>query len=202
MINKYLLLGLLLCCSYLQLPLYAAIQTGKQAPSFKLNDIDGYTYELDSFKEKFIVLEWTNYDCPFVAKHYRSSHMQHLQNHYQSKNVIWLTINSSAKGKQGYFDKKTLKQKMKDYKTNPYAYLIDSDGKVGKLYEAKTTPYIVIINDKGLIAYHGAIDNDPGIWKSTPHQARNFVRIVLDAILKGKPAPISHVKSYGCSVKY
>src|SRR5215831_16396546 len=82
----------------------AAATVGQPAPAFTLNDSQGSPETLSSFKGKYVVLEWVNFECPFVGKHYGSGNMQKLQKTYTGKGVIWLSINSSARGKQGALD--------------------------------------------------------------------------------------------------
>ena len=72
-------------------------------PNFKLKGSDGKTYELSKLKGKTVVLEWYNEGCPFVRKFYDSKVMQKWQKELKTdKDVVWLTISSSAKGRQGY----------------------------------------------------------------------------------------------------
>ncbi len=184
------------------IPLGAQVTTGNKAPNFTLSDAKGQSHQLSDFKGKIVVLEWINYDCPFVKKHYNTGHMQHLQRTFTEQGIIWLSINSSAPGKQGHFDPITLAKRMEKTKVNPSAYLLDNDGKVGRMYNAKTTPHMYIINKKGTLVYQGAIDDDPGVWGSDPYRSKNFVRIVLDAIMHGRPSPVKETPAYGCSVKY
>ena len=70
----------------------------KLAPDFTLKDLDGKERKLSEFKDKWVVLEWTNYTYPFVKKHYAAGTMQALQKKYVDKGVVWLSICSSAKG--------------------------------------------------------------------------------------------------------
>ena len=72
------------------------------APAFELKAASGKTVKLSDYKGKTIVLEWLNHGCPFVRKHYDTNNMQMLQQKYTSKGVVWLSIISSAEGKQGY----------------------------------------------------------------------------------------------------
>jgi len=88
----------------------AAPQIGQPAPDFTLTGTDGQEHKLSNYKGKFIVLEWTNYDCPFVHKHYDSGNMQKLQKEYTAKDVVWLSIISSAPGKQGHLTPEQAKQ--------------------------------------------------------------------------------------------
>lgn len=174
----------------------------QKAPAFSLAGIDGKTYSLADFKGKYVVLEWNNFDCPFVKKFYGSGKMQELQTEYTGKGVVWLTICSSAEGKQGYYDATTLKTMNTDRKTAPTAYLTDADGKVGKLYGAKTTPHIFIINPDGVLIYAGAIDDKPGPDPADIATANNYVVTSLNLAMAGKPVEVKTTQSYGCGVKY
>ena len=177
-------------------------ELNKKAPAFKLVDNEGKIYSLSDFAGKYVVLEWVNFDCPFVGKHYGSGNMQNLQKTYRDKNVVWLSICSSAEGKQGYFIGDELTDRLKKEKATPTAYLLDTDGKVGKMYNAKTTPHMYIINPKGELIYAGGIDDKPSTKKEDLKDARNYVSEVLDAALEGQPLPLQTSKPYGCSVKY
>ena len=183
-------------------PALAGIQVDQPAPGFTLVDNNGKTHSLSDFKGKFVVLEWVNYDCPFVGKHYGSGNMQKLQNMYRARDVVWLSICSSAPGKQGHFEPQELKERMADEKAAPTAYLIDSDGKVGKMYDAKTTPHMFVINPKGILIYAGGIDDTPSTDTDDIPKAKNYVQAALDEALAGKPVSVKWSKPYGCSVKY
>ena len=172
------------------------------AAQLRNSGIDGKTYSLADFKGKYVVLEWNNFDCPFVKKFYGSGKMQELQKEYTDKGVVWLTICSSAEGKQGYYDAATLQTMNADRKTSPTAYLTDADGKVGKLYGAKTTPHIFIINPDGVLIYAGAIDDKPGPDPADIATANNYVVTSLSLAMSGKPVEVKSTQSYGCSVKY
>ena len=86
----------------------AAVKSGDTAPDFELPGHDGKTHKLSDYKGKHVVLEWFNEGFPYVKKHYDAPdmNMQALQKKYGEKNVVWLTIVSSAEGKQGYVDAK------------------------------------------------------------------------------------------------
>lgn len=172
------------------------------APNFTLTDINGKKVSLSDFKGKTVVLEWVNFDCPFVKKHYGSGNMQSLQKTYTEKNVVWLSICSSAPGKEGNFSAADVKSKIKERNAVPTHYLIDESGTVGKLYSAKTTPHMFVINKEGVLVYAGAIDDTPSTDKDDIKTAKNYVSATLDAVLSGKPVETKTTSSYGCSVKY
>ncbi|HAE37610.1 MAG TPA: thioredoxin family protein [Candidatus Riflebacteria bacterium] len=175
---------------------------GEAAPNFTLNDLDGKPVELASFKGKYVVLEWVNYDCPFVKKHYSSGNMQALQDKNIADGVIWLTINSSATGKQGNFTPEKWKELAAERKSAPTAILLDGDGKIGQLYVAKTTPEMFVIDPNGALIYMGAIDDKPTANIEDVKTAINYVQNALDEAKAGKPVSVPISKPYGCSVKY
>jgi glutathione peroxidase-family protein len=172
------------------------------APDFSLSDSEGKKHSLSDFKGKWVVLEWVNFGCPYVRKHYDSGNMQSLQKTYTEKDVVWLSICSSAPGKQGYYEGEELRSQIKEEGSSATAYLIDSEGTVGKMYEAKTTPHMYIVNPEGVLVYAGGIDNIPSSNKDDLKKATNYVRETLDVAMAGKEIVVKGSRPYGCSVKY
>ena len=181
---------------------YAGVEIGKAAPAFSEKDQNGKVRTLKEFKGKWVVLEWFNESCPYVVKHYNSGNMQVLQKKYTDKKVVWLSVATSAKGKQGYVAQSDAKDQMKRAKMASTALLLDADGSMGKAYDAKTTPHMFVINPEGKVAYAGAIDSNDSANPKTIAGAENFVVSALDSALKGKTIAKNSTKPYGCSVKY
>jgi len=177
-------------------------ELNKPAPDFKLIDSNGKEQQLSEYKGKLVVLEWVNFGCPFVKKHYNSSNMQELQKTYTGKDVIWLSICSSAPGKQGHFSAKAVSQLVKEKDASPTAYLMDEKGKVGRLYGAKTTPHMFVINRQGILKYNGAIDNIRSVDVADIKKAENYVAPILDKLIKNESVSGYKTDPYGCSVKY
>jgi len=177
-------------------------KVGEAAPDFTLKDSNGNEHSLSDFNGKYVVLEWVNYDCPFVKKHYNSGNMQKLQKEYTDKGVIWLSINSSAPGKQGNYSNEEINKKAKERGANFNAYLVDPTGEVGKMYGAKTTPHMYVINPEGTLVYVGGIDDTPSTDVDDIETATNYVSAALNASMNGKDITVPVSKPYGCSVKY
>ena len=182
--------------------LAGAPPVGSAAPEFSLTDASGKTHELSEYKGKYVVLEWTNPGCPFVRKHYDSGNMPKLQAEYTKKGVVWLSIDSSAQGEQGYLEGDDAKKAASGEYKDASALLLDHDGKVGHLYGATNTPDMFIINPDGKVVYEGAIDSIASADKDDIGKATNYVATGLDDALAGKPLAKSMSKPYGCSVKY
>jgi peroxiredoxin len=179
----------------------AAAQSGKPAPDFAATDINGKTHKLSDYKGKIVVLEAYNLDCPFCANHFKSGAMQELQQWATSKGVIWLLVNSAGRQSGSYRDAATAKKEWDELKIKATAWIDDHDGKVGKLYGMKTTPHMFVIDQKGLMAYQGAIDNLPEP-EGDPRKARNFVREAITRLLAGEKIEVPETRPYGCGIKY
>ena len=180
-----------------------AIDTGTPAPAFSgVKDINGKSHNLADYKGKTVVLEWVNYDCPFVRKHYGSNNMQDLQRKYTAKGIVWLSVNSSAPGKEGNFSIAEWKQKSAERKVAANAILLDPSGKTGKAYGAKTTPHMYIIDGAGILQYQGAIDSTRSTDAADIKTSQNYVATALDELAAGRPVSTKETKAYGCSVKY
>jgi peroxiredoxin len=183
-------------------PSGAAARVGEPAPTFAAPDIMGKTVRLGDFAGKTVVLEWTNDGCPFVGKHYDSGNMQALQQKYTAAGVVWLTIASSAPGEQGYVTPAEAKADIARWHAAPSDFLLDPDGIVGRLYDARATPDMVVIDRNGRVVYMGAIDDKPSTRLADVKTAHNYVAAALDAIAAGQPVTIASTQAYGCSVKY
>ena len=184
------------------MPLAAAQKNGAIAQDFKLTDMYGKTVQLSDFRGKPVVMEWHNPGCPFVSKHYDSGNMQATQAAARKQGAIWLTINSGAKGKQGYMTGKEAQKLFKDQSIKSDYYLLDVKGVVGKAYGARTTPHMYIVDASGKLVYQGGIDDKPTADKADIKTARNHVTAALNELKGGKNVSVSDTRPYGCSVKY
>jgi len=179
-----------------------AAQVGEPAPDFTATDSNGQIHKLSEYQGKFVVLEWTNRGCPYTQKHYNSGNMQRLQREWTSRGVVWLTVISSAPGKQGYVTASEENAYLKQANAAPTGVLLDPAGTLGHLYDAKTTPHIFIINPKGALIYNGAIDDRPTTDVSDVNGAKNYVSLALEEATSVKPVSNPTSRPYGCSVKY
>ena len=175
---------------------------GQPAPDFSLTDVTGKTHKLSEYRGKTVVLEWVNPECPFVVKHYGSGNMPSLQKAAVADGVIWLSINSGSAGAQGDFNPGQVTTWMEKTGASPTAYFRDSDGKVGKLYDAKTTPHMFVITSDGTLAYNGAIDSIRSSKAEDISKATNYVTAALTSVKLGQPVAKTTSEPYGCSVKY
>ncbi len=178
-----------------------AVEIGKPAPDFTATDINGKTVKLSDYKGKIVVIESYNSDCPYCNNQYKTGAMQALQRDLAAKGVVWLLVNSVNPKNFSHRTPEQAKQELADKKIMATAWIDDSSGAVGHLYDMKTTPDMYVINKDGILVYEGAIDNQPDPFHD-PSKAQNYVSAAIDALLAGKPITVSETKPYGCSVKY
>lgn len=180
----------------------AAPEIGKPAPEFTATDTNGKPVVLADLKGKTVVLEWTNHECPFVVKHYKSGNMQALQAETTKDGVVWISVNSSAKGKEGNTTAEESNKIVAEQKSMATHKILDESGVIGKLYDAKTTPHMFVIDKAGVLAYAGAIDDKSGFDPEEIKTAKNYVTAALANLKADKPVEVSSSKPYGCGVKY
>jgi peroxiredoxin len=200
-----MMLKLLIAAAVLTLAAPAAFAdpvVGQAAPSFTGTDVNGKTVNLSDFKGKTVVLEWTNNECPYVRKHYGAGNMQKTQTAAEADGAVWLTIYSSAEGKQGYLSPDEAKQVATERNAKPTDIILDHAGTIGHAYDARTTPNVFIIDANGTLVYAGAIDDKPTANPEDLKTARNYVLAALDDMKAGRPVATPESDPYGCSVKY
>jgi len=178
-----------------------AVEVGKPAPDFTATDINGKTIHLSDYKGKIVVLESYNSDCPYCHNQYKTGAMQALQRDLAAKGVVWLLVNSVNPKNFSHRTPEQARAEMAAEKMDVTAWIDDSSGAVGHLYNMKTTPDMYVINKDGILVYEGAIDNQPDPFHD-PTKARNYVNAAVDALLADKPVAVTETKPYGCSVKY
>ena len=179
-----------------------AAAPGTPAPGFTLTDTSGRTVNLADYKGSFVVLEWTNPECPFVQKHYVSKNMQALQKEAGGRDVVWLSINSTSEDSGEYRTADQMANWMRAQGAAPKATLIDGKSTTGRAYAAKTTPHMFVVDPTGRIVYNGAIDDKRSANPADTKTANNYVRAALTEAMAGKPVTVASTTPYGCSVKY
>jgi peroxiredoxin len=179
----------------------AAAPVGQPAPAFTVTDLSGKPANLADYRGRTVVLEWHNFGCPFVQKHYRSGNMQALQKKYAA-DVVWLAVNSTNRSASDYTEPAALTAQLKDFGAAPARYLVDEPGAMGMAYGAKTTPHMFVIDPAGKVVYNGAIDDKRSTNVGDVKGAKNYVAAALDELKAGKPVTTASTQPYGCSIHY
>lgn len=179
-----------------------AAKVDAPAPEFSLLNTEGQEVALSDYRGKYVILEWTNHLCPYVQKHYSGGNMQGLQKKYTEQDVVWLSIISSAPGKQGYVDAAKAASLTAERGAAPSNVLFDPEGNVGKSYNAKTTPHMYVIDPEGMLRYAGAIDSIKSANPADIPKATNFLEQSITQLLAGQAVSDKMTVPYGCTIKY
>ena len=175
---------------------------GSQGPGFTGITMTGQQISLSDYRGRPVVLEWTNHQCPYVRKHYGSGNMQKTQRALTEDGAVWISIISSAPGKQGYVSADEAQQLTAARASYADHVVLDPTGTIGRLYGAKTTPHMFIVGETGALLYQGAIDDIPSASRRSLTKATNLVLAAWGQIKAGESVGIPKTKPYGCTVKY
>lgn len=200
--NRMARLGVTASLALLAAAAQAGVEVGAPAPDFTAVTSTGEEITLSDLRGQRVILEWTNHDCPYVRKHYRSGNMQALQKEASENGYTWLSVISSAPGKQGHVDGAKADKLSKKRDAAPSAVVLDENGAVGKMYGARTTPHMYIVDESGTLVYAGGIDDKPTANTADIEGATNYVRQAMSELDAGKAVSVAKTRPYGCSVKY
>lgn len=178
------------------------VQIGQPAPDFTALDSGSNRVRLSDYRGKTVVLEWTNADCPYTRKHYHSGNMQSVQRLARENGIVWLSVISSAPGKQGYLDGAGADALTQSRKAVPSAVVLDPAGALARLYAAKTTPHMFVIDPNGVLQYMGGMDSVATSDESDIGRAEPYLKEAMMAVAQGHAAPRAITRPYGCSIKF
>jgi peroxiredoxin len=177
------------------------VPIGSLAPGFSVADDRGREHSLSALRGKYVVLEWHEKGCPYVAKHYKPGQMQALQNRWMERGVVWLLVKSSTEGSHSYLTPDESRAYAAGLKAQP-PMLLDTTGKLGKLYGTTTALHMVIIDPSGKVIYNGAIDDQPKTEPSSLVGAKNYVEAALTEAFANRPVSVPTSVPYGCEIHY
>lgn len=202
MISRISLTAAAILALSVAMPASAKIATGSNVSDMTVTDSNGQLHNLSDFAGQKVVLEWTNHGCPYVVKHYDTGNMQKTQKLATADDAVWLSIVSSAPGKQGYVSGEEANELTTSRDAAPTAVVLDPSGAAGRKFSAKTTPHMFIVDENQTLVYQGAIDDNSSFRKSSVKNAHNYVLAALDDLESGSSVAVSDTAPYGCSVKY
>jgi peroxiredoxin len=163
---------------------------GATADNFSLPDINGKTQSLNDLKgEKGTVVVWLSAQCPVVKSY--NERINQIADEYKAKGINFIGINSNSTESLDWV--KTNVSEV-GYK---FPVLIDKDNVLADVFGATVTPEVYFFNEKNVLLYHGAIDND----KSGSNITSNLLRDAFDLTLAGKTVEKTTYRAIGCSIK-
>jgi hypothetical protein len=183
-------LALALATAALPIAAFANAVVGQPAPGFTVTDLSGKPVKLEDFKGKTVVLEWHNFGCPFVQKHYKSGNMQSLQKKYSS-DVVWLAVEFHEPQRAPTYAEPRLSSAQLEQIARPRRLPVGRARAMGRAYGARPTPHMYIIDPTGKAVYNGAIDDKRSTNPEDVKTSKNFVAAALDEMKAGKPVSVA-----------
>jgi peroxiredoxin len=169
-------------------------EVGDTATDFKLKNVDGRMVSLSDYKSAkgFIIIFDCN-TCPY-SKAY-NDRIKELNERYAPIGYPVIAINANE-GSGDSFDEMVRIAKKKNFK---YPYLIDETQEIARTYGATNTPHVFVLNNERKVVYIGAIDDNSRDAKAV---TRRFVEDAVNALMEGKPVPVTKTKAIGCGIKW
>ncbi|MBP7830541.1 MAG: redoxin domain-containing protein [Kiritimatiellae bacterium] len=145
--------------------------SGKPAPDFELELLDGSAFRLADHKDKIVVLDFWATWCPPCLK--ALPHMAALATDYEGKDVVFLGVSRDRPG-----DKDKIAPLLAEHKV-PYPTGLDLQG-LGLDYSVAGIPCVVLIGRDGRVQ-----GRQVGFWDEGPAELRR----AIDQLLAGETLP-------------
>ncbi|RME72189.1 MAG: thioredoxin family protein [Chloroflexi bacterium] len=175
----------------------AKLKIGDKAIPFALPGVDGEEHALADYADKkVLVVVFSCNHCPYVRAW--EDRMVQIQADYADKGVQFLVINANDAQKYPDDSFEKMKERAQEKGFN-FPYLYDETQEIARFYGAERTPEFFVFDSKGILRYHGALDDnydDPSAVK------QHYLRDALDAVLAGQTPPVQETPPVGCTVKW
>ncbi len=166
------------------------LEIGAAVESFSLPDTEGKMQTLDSLKGKNgTVVVWLSAQCP-VVKGYKDR-INEIAASYASKGINFVGINSNSTE-----DLTWIRSNIVEFGYD-FPVLIDKGNVLADKWGATVTPEVYFLDNKNVLLYHGAIDNDRSGKNITDH----YLKTAFDSTLNGKPIAKTRANAFGCTIK-
>jgi peroxiredoxin len=192
-----LILLVLVAFTWAGAPVKNGYDIGDTAADFKLKNVDGKMVALADFKEAkgYIVIFDCN-TCPYSQRY--NDRIIALNEKYAAKGFPVIAINPNDPSKSGgdSFDEMAKLAKRKNY---AFPYLVDETQSVATAFGATNTPHVFVLDKALRVQYIGAIDDNA---RNENAVSKRYVEDAVNALLSGKPVPVTKVKAIGCGIKW
>jgi peroxiredoxin len=163
------------------------IKNGEPAPNFRLLDLQGELYDLESMRGWIVVMNFWSPECDWCAR-IDGELIAYLPEWKRNVKVWWIA--SNANEPQVIIKQVALER-------NLSTVLVDREQVVADRYGAQTTPHFFVVDAQGTLRYQGAWD-DVTFRQRTATQL--YVPQVIEALIQGETPEIIQSPPYGCTL--
>lgn len=158
-----------------------------EPPEFQLSTLKGATVHYSDLKgAKATVVAFMGIKCP-VSQAYRAR-MNRLFSEYSAKGVGFVFIDANANEAAADIELYAKQARL------PFPVYKDYNNRAADLLGAQTTPEMFVVDGKGSVRYHGAIDDAANEARVKTHGLRD----ALDALLADRDPKVKELKAFGC----
>lgn len=162
---------------------------GSKLDNFTMPAPDGTNHSYNDLKGKNgSLIVFLSIQCPVVKMY--DDRINEIAEAYQAKGINFIGI---------YSNHTEPAADVKSYTNGKYKFpvLIDKNNVFADKLGASFTPEVYYFNDKDILDYHGAIDND----RSGNNISKTFLKTAFNEKLAGKEITEKDTKAFGCSIK-
>jgi peroxiredoxin len=166
------------------------IEIGATAENFSLPDTEGKMQTLNGLKgKKGAVVVWLSAQCP-VVKAYKDR-INEIAAEAQANGINFIGINSNVTE-----DLNWVKSNITEFGYK-FPVLIDKGNVLADKWGASVTPEVYYFDNKNVLLYHGAIDND----RTGKNIQERYLKTAFDSVLGGKKIEKTRANAFGCTIK-
>ncbi|MFZ6012842.1 MAG: thioredoxin family protein [Bacteroidota bacterium] len=193
-----LVMGLaLLVASTPMVPNYGV---GDTVSDFKLKNVDGKMVSLSDYKNsKGVIVIFDCNTCPYSKAYNQRIIALNKKLTPVGFPVVTINSNDPEVSPGDSFDDMVYRAKQSKY---DFPYLIDETQSVARAFGATNTPHVFLLKKEGndfKVAYIGAIDDSA---RNPSSVSKKYVEEAVEAIVAGKPVPVTKTKAIGCGIKW
>lgn len=176
-----------------------ALKAGETAPltDLKMKSTTGKDVSIASEGgKKGTLVVFSCIGCPFVKAW--DNRLTALGHEAKTLGLGVLFINSNNPGVSPGDSFEAMQGKAKD-QAYQFPFAVDPESRLAAAFGAGRTPEVFLLDPKGKVAYHGAVDdNSQDADKVQDH----YLRDAIQSLAKGQEIKVKDTKSIGCGIKF
>lgn len=162
----------------------------RRVSDVEFTDLQGRRYTLSQLAQRApVVFVFTATKCPAAQRY--AVRINQLYETYTKRGVSLFLVYSN------YDDtREVVAQHQREYGLKP-PVVLDEDGVLARALGATMTPQAVLVDNKLLLRYRGAIDDNRYETRVRVH----YLKDALEAVLAGKPVKTPAAETFGCTIR-
>lgn len=162
------------------------------APEFVLRRLSGELVSLGNLRGKIVVLFFSDWNSPATNDYFQR--VVDLADNYADTDAVRVfTVETGVSDKMDPGELRVFKSVI----GQRFPMLLDTDLSVSSAYGVKVTPTVIVIDQQGMIRYHGAFDDnrDPALVKE------RYCEDAIESLLARRSLKWVSTQAFGCPIR-